>query len=43
MPESVPTVPGLASKKGVGYELANGVTIPNEGEKRFTAITDEGQ
>ena len=43
MPESIPTVPGLASKRGVEYEVANGVTIPNEGEKRFTGITEEGQ
>ena len=25
----------MASKRGVEYEVANGVTIPNEGEKKF--------
>ena len=43
MPASIPTVPGAASKTGVEYEVANGVTIPNEGEKRFNAYTEEGQ
>ena len=40
---SVPTVPGPASKRGVEYEAANGARIPNEGEKRFEAVTGEGQ
>ena len=42
MPESVPTVDGPASKRGVLYEVASGHQIPNEGEKRFSAITEEG-
>ena len=43
MPSSVPTVPGSASRRGVEYEVANGHRLPNEGEKKFTAITEEGQ
>ena len=42
MPASIPTVEGPASKRGVLYEVASGHQIPNEGEKRFTAVTDEG-
>ena len=33
---------GIASKRGVEYEVANGVRIPNLGEKRFVGTTDEG-
>ena len=33
---------GLGSKRGVEYEVANGVRIPNLGEKRFLGISDEG-
>ena len=33
---------GLASKRGVQYEVANGVRIPNLGEKQFQGFTDEG-
>ena len=33
---------GLASKRGVQYEVANGVRIPNLGEKRFVATSEEG-
>ena len=43
MPNSIPTVPGVASRRGVEYEAANGATIPNEGEKRFTAFTEDGR
>ena len=32
----------IASKKGVEYEVANGVRIPNLGEKRFVGTSDEG-
>jgi len=39
---SVPTVEGQASRRGVLYEVANGTQIPNEGEKRFIAVTEEG-
>ena len=43
MPESIPTKPGVASRKGVEYEAANGATIPNEGEKKFSAFTEDGR
>ena len=43
MPNSIPTVPGVASRRGVEYEAANGATIPNEGEKRLTAFTEDGR
>ena len=43
MPQSIPTRPGAAHKRGVQYEVANGERIPNEGEKRFQAWTEEGQ
>jgi hypothetical protein len=39
---SVETKPSWASKMGVQYEVANGVKIPNEGEKVFNGLTDEG-
>ena len=32
MLESVPTQPSAGSKRGIEYEVANGVTTPNEGE-----------
>jgi len=41
MLENVETKAGPASKMGVLYEVANGVRIPNEGEKKFVAYTDE--
>ena len=43
MPESIKTIEGPASKRGVMYEVASGHQIPNEGEKKFTAVTEEGQ
>ena len=43
MPESIPTNPGPASRKGVEYEAANGATIANEGEKKFSAFTEDGR
>ena len=43
MPETIATVEGAASKRGVMYEVASGHQIPNEGEKKFTAVTEEGQ
>ena len=43
MPSSIPTTPGPASRRGVEYEVANGTRIPNEGEKRFTAVTGQSQ
>ena len=31
-----------ASRRGVKYEVANGVRIPNEGEKKFSGSSEEG-
>ena len=42
LPSNVQTVEGEASRRGVMYEVANGHQIPNEGEKRFQAVTEEG-
>ena len=39
---SVETKPGPASRRGVKYEVANGEEIPNLGEKRFAAVSEEG-
>ena len=33
---------GTASKRGVEYEVANGVRIPNLGEKKFVGVSNEG-
>ena len=33
---------GPASKRGVKYEVATGVRIPNLGEKKFEGISEEG-
>ena len=33
---------GAASRRGVQYEVANGVKLPNLGEKRFIGTTAEG-
>ncbi len=33
---------GEAYKKGVQYEVASGTLIPNLGEKKFVAVTDNG-
>ena len=33
---------GLNSRNGVEYEVANGIRIPNLGEKRFVGVTEEG-
>ena len=33
---------GAASRRGTEYEVANGVRIPNLGEKRFVAYTEDG-
>ena len=35
MLQSVEMKEGLAAKRGVEYEVANGTRIPNLGEKRF--------
>ena len=42
MLSSVETKEGKASKRGVEYEVANGVRIPNMGEKKFEATSEEG-
>ena len=34
--------PGVASKRGVKYEVANGTRIPNLGERKFVAHSEEG-
>jgi hypothetical protein len=41
-PECIPTQEGTASRRGVEYEVASGHFIPNEGEKKFEAMTEEG-
>ena len=43
MLHSIRTTEGEAFKRGVEYEVANGVTIPNLGEKCFVAVAEEGQ
>ena len=42
MLESIDTKAGPASKRGVEYEVANGVRIPNLGEKKFVAVSEGG-
>ena len=37
---NVPTLPSAASSRGVKYEVANGDTIPNLGEKTLSCTTD---
>ena len=37
---SVPVQPSAASLRGVKYEVANGETVPNLGEKRLCGITE---
>ena len=39
---AVETKEGPASRRGVQYEVANGVRIPNLGEKHFSGYTHEG-
>ena len=38
---AIPITESEASKRGVKYEVANGVRIPNLGQKQFDAVTDE--
>ena len=40
---SIETKPSASSRRGVEYEVANGCTIPNLGEKRFRGFSIEGQ
>ena len=42
MLQSVQTKEGDASRRGIQYEVANGVQIQNLGEKRFKGHTIEG-
>ncbi len=42
MPTRVDIVEGAASRIGVTYEVANGLRIPNLGEKKFCGISAEG-
>ena len=42
MLQSAETKPSWGSKNGVEYEVANGETIPNEGEKKFHGVTESG-
>ena len=40
--KSVKLLEGVAFKRGVKYEVANGIRIPNLGEKKFLDITEDG-
>ena len=40
MATNIPTVPGEASRRGVSYKVANGEHLPNLGEKRFEASSE---
>ena len=42
MLKSVALRDGIASRRGVEYEVANGEKIPNLGEKKFLAVSNEG-
>ena len=42
MLKSVETKESWGSRKGVEYEVANGDTIPNLGEKKFNGVTETG-
>ena len=42
MVSTVETKDGAASRRGTEYEVANGETIPNLGEKTFLGETEEG-
>ena len=40
--KSVKLLEGVTFKRGVKYEVANGIRIPNLGEKKFLGITEDG-
>ena len=40
--EGVRTEEGGAYKRGIQYEVADGTLIPNLGEKKFTAVGEDG-
>ena len=42
MCQEIPVQPSLQSQRGMQYEVANGVQIPNLGERQFTGITEYG-
>ena len=42
MVSSVEVKEGAASRRGVEYEVANGVRIANEGEQKFAGSSEEG-
>ena len=42
MLKAIKLIEGQAFKRGVKYEVANGVRIPNMGEKTFVGTTDDG-
>ena len=42
MLDTIETKEGARSRQGVIYEVANGVRIPNLGEKQFVGTTQEG-
>ena len=42
MVQSVDAVEGPAYRQGIKYEVANGVRIPNLGEKKFFGVSEEG-
>lgn len=42
MLHSIETREGLAQRRGVKYEVANGLRIPNLGEKVFKGVSEEG-
>ena len=42
MLQSIRTQEGVASRRGVKYEVANGVRIDNEGEKKMVVTTEKG-
>ena len=43
MLKTVETKEGAACRRGVEYEVANGIRIPNLGEKKFVGISETGQ
>ena len=40
--KSIDLTEGMAYKRGVKYEVANGIRIPNLGEKKFIGVTENG-
>ena len=42
MVQPIDAVEGESYRQGVKYEVANGIRIPNLGEKRFVGISEEG-